>query len=197
MHKSKDKRLKGNHRITTVQLSASQKSSCRLSTNSPKWSPRSSLPAWQCRPSLSLPKIALWNVHATEKNPAQFNGMVSCKAPSTRRFSCKPRFPICSCMRGTVSMCCVKPLPKLRIFLPSVPQKEREEHEYGLRLALRKILYRKWLKNRWLLVRKTARATPGLCTLEMAAYRVTRSWTDCLVPLRRLLLNLRRDEWVA
>ena len=42
----------------------------------------------------------------------------------------------------------------------------------------------------WLSARNAAPATPGLCTLEMAAYRVTRSRTDGLVPSRPFLLSL-------
>ena len=68
----------------------------------------------------------------------------------------------------------VNRLQELHIFLSIVVKKGWGGYQYELRLALREMLYGKWLDNGWSSTRKTGRATPELCTLEMAAYRVTR-----------------------
>ena len=73
--------------------------------------------------------------------------------------------------------------PPRTSYLANRPQ-EWEGYQYELRLALREMLYGKWLENGWSWTRKTGRATPELCTLEMAAYRVTMyrqtAWFPCV-----------------
>ena len=56
-------------------------------------------------------------------------------------------------------MCRVNRLPELHIFLPIVPKNEWGGYQYELRLALRAMLYEKWLEG-WSSTRKMGRATP-------------------------------------